>query len=986
MADVHASPMQGRDDELAQLLRAYAQAKDGEPRVVALVGEAGIGKSRLVDELAAQVNADGGRAISGACLDLADGGLPLAPMSEAMRAIARSEPSDVLAGLVDESGQVPGLLPGSAPLAADEPLAAARLYEGTLGLLRLLGESRPTLLVFEDVHWVDRATRDLVTFLVRNLTNERVLLVLTVRSEDVAPATAGWLAEIGRHPRVERLVLARLDRNAVREQVAMLVGTDPDRERIDRIFARSEGNPFFVEELAAAEPGELPDTVVELITARLSQLPAEAREVVRLVAMGGRSIDEALVAAVTDRPLDDVRPALRDAIERRILVASPADTRIGFRHALVREVAAAELLTGEQASLHARLATALSERPELSEPSPAGAAAELAFHWEAAGDEERALAAAIEAGAAAARVAAWADADRQYQRALRLASRAALPDGVDRAELHRRASEAAELNADVGRARAQADLALASVDASEEPDRTALLLTRVGYLRWAEGNTDAALEAHERAVALLPADPPTAIRGRVLASLANALFGLGRYDEARRTAEEAVATADAAHAGPEAARAHNVLGSVLVATGHVQDGLDELERSRDLAAEHGPADMRVVSAYNLAVNLAMAGRLAAAEAAARQGREAARAEGLERRYGPDLAALEGDVLTRIGRWDEADAVMRAAIALDPDGNGTTYLAIASARLHALRGAADEARAWFARVDAMAGEHIDADLAGYLARARAELALVEGRADEALGTCRTGLAPLEGTEDHFVRSPLMVLAISAAADVAEAARARRDRGAVDAVRAEVEPFLAELRAMDAGSAPTVGALVALAEAEWSRLDDGTDPEPWRVGIPLLAAIPDPHAVAVANLRAAEAALRRDGVRADVADELRAAASTASALGCQPLRRSAEDLARRSRVDLAPVTEAAPPEAGASVQRTNLSRRELEVLRLVAAGRTNGEIAEELFITRKTAGVHVTHILDKLGVANRVEAAMAASRLGLLEEEPAAAGES
>jgi DNA-binding CsgD family transcriptional regulator/tetratricopeptide (TPR) repeat protein len=987
MADVRSSPMQGRDHELALLLRAYGRAQEGEPRVVVLVGEAGIGKSRLVDEIATRVRADGGRAIAGACLDLADGGLPLAPMAEAMRAIARTEAPDVLAGLVDDGGRVPGLLPGAGLSSTDEPLAAARLYEGALGLLRRLGESLPTLLVFEDVHWVDRATRDLVTFLVRNLTDERLFLVLTARSDDVAAETAGWLAEIGRHPRVERLVLARLDRNAVRAQLTVLAGGVPGRQQLDRIFARSEGNPFFVEELVAGGGGELPDTVVELITARLSQLSADAREAVRLVAIGGRSIDEALVAAVTDRPLDEIRGSLREAVEHRILVGSSADTRIGFRHALVREVAAAELLTGEQAALHARLATVLAERPELAEPSPAGAAAELAYHWEAAGDDERALGAAIEAGAASARVAAWADADRQYERALRLAVRASLPAGMDTVELHRRASEAAELNGDVGRARELAEMALASVDASMDSERMALLLTRLGYLRWAEGNTDAALAAYERAAGLLPADPPTALRGRVLASLANALFGQGRYEEARHTAEEAVATTDAAQAGPEAARARNVLGSVLVATGDVDAGLAELERSRDLATEHGPADMRVVSAYNLAVNLAMAGRLAAAEVAARQGREAAQAEGLERRYGPDLAALEGDVLTRIGRWDEADAVMRAAIALDPEGNGTTYLAIAIARLHALRGAADEAHEWFARVERMAGEHIDADLAGYLARARAELALVERRADEALATCQAGLAPLEGTEDHFVRSPLLVLAISAAGDVAEAARARRDQAALDGARAEAAPLLSELRAMQAASAPTVGALVSLAEAEWSRLEDGTDPDPWRVAAPLLAAIPDPHAAAVASFRAAEAALRRDGVRAAVADELRTAATTASALRCAPLQRAVDDLARRSRTDLTPRAEPSPPPdaAGAPAPQTNLSRREIEVLRLVADGRTNGEIAEELFITRKTAGVHVTHILDKLGVANRVEAAMAASRLGLLEDEPAAADE-
>ena len=148
------------------------------------------------------------------------------------------------------------------------------------GHLDRLGASRPTLVVFEDLHWVDRATRDLVTFLVRNLATERIMLLLTVRSEDVAPDIAGWLAEVGRHPRVERMALDRLDRRAVREQLVAL-GAAPGRAELDRIYGRSEGNPLFVEELVAADAGELPATLVELVGARLGRLSPEARDVVR---------------------------------------------------------------------------------------------------------------------------------------------------------------------------------------------------------------------------------------------------------------------------------------------------------------------------------------------------------------------------------------------------------------------------------------------------------------------------------------------------------------------------------------------------------------------------------------------------------------------------------------------------------------------------------------------------------------------------------
>ena len=269
--------------------------------------------------------------------------------------------------------------------------------------------------------------------------------------------------------------------------------------------------------------------------------------------------------------------------------------------------------------------------------------------------------------------------------------------------------------------------------------------------------------------------------------------------------------------------------------------------------------------------------------------------------------------------------------------------------------------------------IDADLAGYLARARAETALVDGDADSALAIARDGLIPLEGADDHFVRSPLLVLTIQAAAEVAEAERAAQG-GAEPA--AEVATALAELESQTA-SAPMVAAIKAHAVAEASRMDGESDPERWADAAARYGEIPDPFGVAYARYRSAEAILRRDGIKADVGALLRDAADDAAALGALPLYRSIETLARRARV---PMDRPEPAKLAPERERrpAGLSAREIEVLRLVADGRSNGEIGEALFISRKTAGVHVTHILDKLGVANRVEAAMAAGRLGLLDD--------
>jgi DNA-binding CsgD family transcriptional regulator len=181
---------------------------------------------------------------------------------------------------------------------------------------------------------------------------------------------------------------------------------------------------------------------------------------------------------------------------------------------------------------------------------------------------------------------------------------------------------------------------------------------------------------------------------------------------------------------------------------------------------------------------------------------------------------------------------------------------------------------------------------------------------------------------------------------------------------------------------------MVRAERARIDGAVDADPWREVAERFGELAEPYLVAYARVREAEAGLRAHGLRAAAAEPLRAAAEVADRLGAAPLRREVDELARRARVDLAPqaverVSERstdrqAATKAGARTGRgPALSEREVEVLRLVAQGRSNGEIAEQLFITRKTASVHVSHILDKLAVANRVEAAMVAARLGLLE---------
>ena len=300
----------------------YEAATAGSPRIVLIAGEAGIGKTRLVSELGAAVVDAGGRVMVGGCLDLADGGLPLLPLAEALRGLARTTPWAELEQMLGPvRPQLARLVPalGEDGSASDEPLATARMEEGVLAILGRLAADRPTLLVFEDVHWIDRASRDLVTFLARNLAAEPMLLVLTCRTEDVETETDRWLAELARQPRVERLEIGRLDRESVRAQMAAILGSEPDPRSVDRTWRRSDGNPYFVEELSTAGDDHPPPTLAASVTGRLALLSPRTREIVRIVAVGGRSIDEELLVTVADRSAAEVRDALHEAVERRVL-------------------------------------------------------------------------------------------------------------------------------------------------------------------------------------------------------------------------------------------------------------------------------------------------------------------------------------------------------------------------------------------------------------------------------------------------------------------------------------------------------------------------------------------------------------------------------------------------------------------------------------------------------------------------------------------
>jgi predicted ATPase len=315
----------GRVEELRLLEAAKGRAANGEPAVVLVGGEAGVGKTRLVAELTARCGTDGTRVLAGGCVPVGDGALPYAPIVEALRALVGEVGAGALRELVGPSwAELARLLPamGDPEAGPAGQGAQPRLFELLLGLLGRLGEQAPLVLVVEDLHWADRSTRDLLAFLVRNLRRERVLVVVTYRSDEPGQQRLGpYLAELDRNSSVERIELSRLDQVETTAQLVGILGAAPAADLVEAVFGRSGGNPFFTEELLAvvrAGLGELPTTLRDLLRGRVQTLPDQARQVLAVVAVAGRRVPHPLLAAVAG--LDDrlLVEALRAAVAHQL--------------------------------------------------------------------------------------------------------------------------------------------------------------------------------------------------------------------------------------------------------------------------------------------------------------------------------------------------------------------------------------------------------------------------------------------------------------------------------------------------------------------------------------------------------------------------------------------------------------------------------------------------------------------------------------------
>jgi DNA-binding NarL/FixJ family response regulator len=876
-------------------------------RLVLVDGDAGVGKTRLVRAFAQQT---GATVLTGGCLQF-EADIPYAPFVEAL----------------------PHLFTGAVSTAAGDRAAE---YRRIADAIRAAGER--VVLVVEDLHWADAATRDLLLFLHRALATTSVLVIATCRAEEV-PAhhpVAALVAELSRSPHTTRIHLPPLDRAGVTALAAGVLGTTPPDELVDTLLARAEGNPFFTEELLAAG-NTVPRTVREIIVTRMARLSAPAQRLARLASVVGRTVPHDLLATLV--PQDDLDVAVRDLVDHGQLVIVEPDA-YAFRHALIHEALYRELLPGERRQAHAAVARSLTAHPELAMSQ----AAELAHHWDAAGQAEPALAAAVRAAAGASEGHAPAAAHAHFERALRRWPDVADPEavtGIDHDTLLERAAEAASL---AGHNQRAVELTRQRLAALRDPERVAHAYEQLSYQARSVGNWELARHASAETVRLLPSGSPARLRVEAWQMMLEMLGA--RYLDAVARAERILpqASEDADDLVPRN-RALTVLGTAHVMLGHVDEGVGFLARHREFGARTGVPRFVGVGYVNTAESLIWADRHDEALALARDGIERAGELG----FAIYLLPIVGNAvraLAELCRWDEA--LDTSADPDDPAADPFNWIFVDLPRAEVLlrRGDLAAAKARLDRAGAVLDGQDDAQYGTELAHLRGRLAGAEGRHSDGLAAVRTGLEIALAAQDMWLVARLVATGVWLAMGT-------KDPDTADELLSAGRSHRAELEARSAVALPRTLRAVALAEAERG----GPDPASW-------AAVdggPDRYLTAYARFREAESLLSTKGSRTRAAELLASAAATATALSAAPLSRMITAVRERARL--------APPAAAPAL---GLTAREAEIFSLVGQGKTNAEIAAELFISTKTASVHVSNILRKLGVKSRIQAAALAHR--------------
>lgn len=977
------STLIGRQREMAQLQQRFADAVAGQMSVALVSGEPGIGKTRLLDEVAAQAHATGARVLHGAATE-AEGMPPYLPFLEALGQHIRATPPDVLraqtgtdaailASLLPELHARLGELPRTLNALPPEQ-ARLRLYEAIGALLANIAHEQPLLLQLDDLHWADPATLDLLCYIAAHHRDSHMLILGAFREGEAAHELAfeRSIATLYRLRTLSVLSLATLPSADVSRLAQSYIGglLEPSASRL--LTLQGEGNPFFVEELlrswvetgtlahagpmdahedrwsitSAAAEAEIPSSILTLVRQRLIRLPTDTVELLRTAAIIGRVFESALLAEITGSEPESVEERIQVAVRAR-LVRAMHPGAFAFAHDRVRECLYSDVTAARRTRLHTRLGRLLEAS---AEPHDARRVADLAFHFTRSGDRERGVTYARQAAESAMAAYAFEEAMAHYRDALELL------DGADerRALLLLGLGDAALAAGSEREAMAACALARASLQASGNSAAAARASHGLGRAAWRLEDLPTAQAAFETTLALLDEDA-TSERVRALVNLGTLLgVTMHRYTEGLAYGREALALAQQLRDERLIAPATRTVGNMLVRANDLEAGIPLLEdalataehvndpteateccaclvmaylwvgdmESMQTANEqrailarqcHDPHQLRHAHAM-VALLEAYEGRISHAENILREAEET-----VERLSDPEpmafLHMMQGLVAYHVGDYASAESLFAISCQIFRSiGPGALVWYLGwSALAHALRGDEPAARACIAETEAL------------------------------VATVPPDCIPV----------------MEALAPVAQAALVLEDHDLATRIYPRLLPF--RTRHADFLPERLLGEL-AMLQGDWSLAEAhfaaGEAMSRARDGALVYARAPE-----LARTLAARANLEL--VRHGRAAQPQARELLQAALGLME-QLGMEGDAKRVRLQL----DALPKPSAVKVSFPDqLTRREIDVLRLIAAGEDNQRIAALLVLSVRTVERHISNIYSKIGAQGPASRAMA-----------------
>ena len=968
-------------------------------RLALVIGDAGVGKSRLVWESTAASEAAGVTVITGACLPLTES-LPLLPITEALRGLSRRGGGRVFSESMARAPgyvglEIAGLLPelesgvDNEERLRGEGWQRERRFAAVRELLASVARRSPLALVVEDLHWADRTTLDLLTYLVDGGRGSGFAIAVTCRSDDLdrSRAARAWTNAMSAVPGVTELRLKPLSRAESAELVTSLTGDSQLSQSLDALYGRTEGNPFFIEQLVAAElsaeppsigdRAPIPLSLAAMLTERTHRTSDSARRVLAALAVAGRPVPESVLCTVCSIGAE----ALGSALEELSAAALVSSDRRGWyrtRHALLAEAVTADLQPGRRRKLHALFAETLADQNDAS------LSAEIAAHWSGAARADQELVWAIRAAQFAEGVYAFDEAADQWRRAIRLCEFARVDPTVMRpAQLYIKAIEASQAIGDFEEARRLTEAAADRFRADGDPCDLGVLFTAASIYRLGS-SLDAALDAGHEAVRIFSLLPASSDKAAALSRCGVlVLEHTSRRDEAAALLTEALAVARQCDALKPMVGSLLHLSVLEMDSGDACRGRQMLEEAAQLAQNSTDGQLVLWVAVHQTDYDLRAGRLAETIAAGEVALR--RVQSLGRGAAFDAMVLAFNIceaLIGIGQPTRAAAIIDEFTKRAPSRDDWPAHLI-RAEVEAAAGDLDGAWERVCQVrsivnDSQSEEQTRMQIIEVEQRVT-EVSLWRRRPEDVADIVDTiaSIAPFldDGTGRQTGR--LLGGAMRVLADRAEQARRSRQQDELTTAwsgGARLVTLLAALPGDPHGTHPdvvTADAESATWTAELARLHAEDTPQHWAVASKSWQALGRPHRQAYCLWRWANSLLAA-GRSSEAPDILRRAADAAAEM--IPLLTRITDLAGRARISLEEGAAPLPPTA----RPYGLTVREMSVLSLLAHGNTNREIAATLFISEKTVSVHVSNILRKLDVTSRVQAAMRATREDLVPE--------